>query len=69
VAGLVGFGGEWMTGFVCEHALHHCLQIWPESPLVYVSFSALPFWFADYVVFHWLTRELRMAQSHRLTQG
>ncbi len=69
IAGLIGFGGEWTTGFISDHLMGHCLQIWPESSLVYISISALPFWFVDYVVFHWLTRELRMAHDHRLSRG
>ena len=69
IAGFIGFLGEWTTGFMSDRVLGHCLQIWPESPLRYVSPSALPFWFLDYVVFHWLTRELRMAQDHRLSRG
>lgn len=69
IAGLIGFGGEWTTGFLSDHVLGHCLQIWPGSSLVYVSLSALPFWFVDYAVFHWLTRELRMAHDLRLSRG
>jgi hypothetical protein len=69
IAGVIGFAGEWCTGFVSDRMLGHCLQIWPGSPLVYIAFSALPFWFIDYAVFHWLTRELRMARDHRLMNG
>ena len=69
IAGLIGFAGEWTTGFISDRLMGHCLQIWPESRLVYISLSALPFWLLDYAVFHWLTRELRMAHDHRLSRG
>ena len=68
IAGVIGFWGEWFTGFISNYT-GHCLQIWPGSTLVYISPSALPFWLLDYAVFHWLTRELRMAHDHRLSRG
>jgi hypothetical protein len=69
IAGTVGLIGEWTIGLTFDRVLGHCLQIWPQSRFVYVSPSALPFWCFDYVVFHWLTRELRFAQNHRAAQG
>jgi hypothetical protein len=69
IAGAVGFGGELAAGFVCDRYLHRCLQIWPDSSLVYISLSALPFWCADYLIFHLLTRELRSAHAYRASTG
>ena len=65
IAGTIGWIGEWTSGFVSANVMHHALQVWPGSPLVYVSFSALPIWWMDFVIFQWLTRELRDAHAHR----
>lgn len=65
IAGLIGWAGEWVAGFVSHGYLHHYLQVWPRSPLVYVGISALPLWFLDFVLFHRLTEELRAAQRDR----
>jgi hypothetical protein len=67
IAGVVGFFGEAFAGYGCEHFLGRCLQIWPGSPFRYIAVSALPFWLFDYVVFHWLTLELRSADLQRLS--
>jgi hypothetical protein len=69
IAGAIGFAGEFLAGFVCARYFHHSLQIWPDSPLVYISLSALPFWCADYLIFHLLTRELRSAHAYRASTG
>jgi len=69
IAGVVGFAGEFTAGFVGDRYLHHCLQIWPKSNLVYISLTALPFWCADYLIFHLLTRELRSAHAYRASIG
>jgi hypothetical protein len=65
IAGTLGWAGEWMIGFIAAHVSQRGLQIWPGSPLVYIAFSALPIWWIDFVIFQWLTRELRHAQAHR----
>lgn len=69
IAGAVGWGGEWATGYLSTTVLHHYLQVWPSSPLVFVSLSALPFWLVDYMLFHHLTSELRSAQAYRAAAG
>jgi hypothetical protein len=47
--------GEWLGGFVAAEILHHPLQIWPGTKLVYVSFSALFFWLSNVIIYHLLT--------------
>jgi hypothetical protein len=51
----VGWGSEWLFGFLADNVLHHPMQIWPRSPLVYVSFFALFWWFMNSVIFYFLT--------------
>ncbi|HEY4184798.1 MAG TPA: hypothetical protein VGP07_06990 [Polyangia bacterium] len=65
IAGLVGWGGEWAVGYASRHYLHSYLQIWPGTTLVYVSFTAIPFWISDFYVFHWLTLGIRTVHLHR----
>lgn len=55
VGGLAGWAGEWVSGYVAAHVLGKPLQVWPGSPLVYVSFPALFFWMTDVVTYHLLT--------------
>ena len=69
IAGTVGWVGEWTIGYVAAHLSQRGLQFWPGSPLVYIAFSALPIWWMDFLIFQWLTRELRHAQAHRASRS
>ncbi|MBJ6766167.1 hypothetical protein JGU66_35900 [Myxococcaceae bacterium JPH2] len=52
---VIGWMGEWFAGFIAAEVFHHPLQIWPNSQLVYVSFSALFFWLSNTILYHLLT--------------
>jgi hypothetical protein len=69
IAGLIGWSGEWVAGFLSHNCLHRYLQVWPAAPLIYVAISALPLWCLDFALFHLLTEELRSARGHRSNRG
>lgn len=46
---------EWLGGWVADKALGTPLQVWPGSPLVYVSFGALFFQVSNVTLYHLLT--------------
>lgn len=46
---------EWAGGFMAEKLMGNPLQVWPGSPLVYVSFGAIFFWVSNIIFYHLLT--------------
>ncbi|MBN1209821.1 MAG: hypothetical protein JXB05_33535 [Myxococcaceae bacterium] len=52
---IAAWGIEWAGGFVHDKLLGTPLQVWPGSPLVYVSFGAIFFWMSNIIIYHLLT--------------
>jgi hypothetical protein len=46
---------EWLGGWVADKVLGAPLQVWPGSPLVYVSFGAIFFWMSNVTLYYLLT--------------
>ena len=46
---------EWLGGWVADKVLGAPLQVWPGSPLVYVSFGAIFFWMSNVALYYLLT--------------
>jgi hypothetical protein len=64
ILGLIGWALEWTTGYIATVS-HHTLQVWLNAPLVFVGISALPFWCLNFLLFHYLTRYIRVAHDHQ----
>ena len=58
IAGSICWAGEWLAGFLADRVLGHPLQVWTNAPLVYITFSALFFWWWDVLLYQWLTKDL-----------
>lgn len=65
IAGGIGWAGEWTAGFLSTRVLHEYLQVWHDTKLIYISVSVLPFWCLNFLFFHLLTKELRVAHESR----
>jgi hypothetical protein len=55
IGAAVSWCGEWVGGFIADKILGSPLQVWPGSPLVYVSFGAIFFWVSNACIYHLLT--------------
>ena len=54
VTTVVGWASEWLFGFLAPFLLGHWMQIWPKSPLRFVSVAALGWWFTNSLIFYML---------------
>ena len=52
VSTIVGWVSEWLFGALAVPLFGHPMQIWPRSPLVYVSYFAIVWWFMNSVLFY-----------------
>jgi hypothetical protein len=52
---VITWAGEWLGGYLMDKVVGSPLQVWPGSPLVYVSFGALFFWMSNVIIYHLLT--------------
>ena len=52
---VLGWCVEWAGGFAAAKIAGNPLQVWPGSPLVYVSLGAIFFWMSNIVVYQLLT--------------
>ncbi|KAL0490810.1 catalase-peroxidase [Acrasis kona] len=49
---VIGWVTEYSLGFVAAKILGHPMQIWPKSPLIYVSYFAIVWWFMNSIIFY-----------------
>ena len=55
ISAVLLWAGEWLGGFLADKVFGSPLQVWPGSPLVYVSFGAIFFWVSNACLYHLLT--------------
>lgn len=55
ISAVILWAGEWLGGFLADKVFGSPLQVWPGSPLVYVSFGAIFFWVSNACIYHLLS--------------
>jgi hypothetical protein len=65
---VVGWISEWIFGATAIFLLGHPMQIWPNSPLVYVSFFAIVWWFMNSLLFYMLVIKIPLCTAVLITE-
>jgi hypothetical protein len=66
---VVGWASEWVFGATAIFLLGHEMQIWPSSPLVYVSYFAIVWWFMNSLLFYLLVIAIPSAAARLIVPG
>ncbi|KAL0481802.1 solute carrier family 22 member [Acrasis kona] len=58
---VIGWVTEYCLGYVAAQILGHPMQIWHNSPLIYVSYFAIVWWFQNSMIYYLLVIKIPTA--------
>ena len=58
IIGVLGSFSEWFLGYIAANLFGYPLQVWTQSPLVYIHYSAFLFWCSNQIIYEYVSELL-----------